>query len=268
MKHLLEKDKEIDIWLDFDCRAPETLTCALLDILNANKIEDKQINVKIIAKTIQDKDRLTVICKEVTSLVQMLRFGIKINDAPLLKDKDFPLFTDDRRYKFRKMNPDADAYLCWYTNLREMLRKHPDLESDVYVYPLPGGGFRGDWYLGIVNGSVSIHLGRKVIDLLTRREEEYKRLVRGVGLPTREAFYRKESVNWKPLKLWANSQQNLSDIHSIYRNALSRKDIDDYLKIRGIIGRAMRKMVFEINDINDIEKIISDIVSRISWMAE
>ena len=62
--------------------------------------------------------------------------------------------------------PDAGIYLCWYTQLRDLIMRHPQLATELEVCALPGGGFTGNWYLGILKGSVSLALGTSIIDIL------------------------------------------------------------------------------------------------------
>ena len=69
--------------------------------------------------------------------------------------------------------------------VRELIDRRPALATELDIRALPGGGFRGDWFIGIAHGSVSPALGRHIIEMLCRKEEDYRRFARGVGLPTR-----------------------------------------------------------------------------------
>ena len=88
--------------------------------------------------------------------------------------------------------------LCWYSHLRELLtlyqeeRKQGSLDAGevgcifggMKVLSLPGGGFTGDWYLDVPVGSVSESLGSGIKNALLQPEEDMKRFVEGVGLPS------------------------------------------------------------------------------------
>lgn len=99
--------------------------------------------------------------------------------------------------------------------------------------PLPGGGFRGDWSLGIVEGSVSEALGREVLEVLCRPREEEKRFVRGVGLPVRASYFHPEDdgppdPNLAPFKAWPSSSVTLNQILRIHHRAMMRSNITRY----------------------------------------
>jgi hypothetical protein len=135
---------------------------------------------------------------------------------------------------------DAAVYLCWYSQLRDLIARRPALAERLAVCPLPGGGFTGDWFVGIAEGSVSVGLGRNVLDLLCSREEEYKRFAQGVGLPTRTEFYlaSEGSKQTSPdFFSWPRGQAvRLRAILDIHLQALSREFIDHYTKFRSALA--------------------------------
>jgi len=126
-----------------------------------------------------------------------------------------------------RLKTDADVYICWYTQLRELVQVAGDskdkshLANKLLIYKLPGGGFTGDWHLGILNGSVSINLGSQIIKTLTNVTEEYNRLVQGVGLPVRDSFYKaEEACNFTA---WAQSQELIQKVQD-FRSTANRWD--------------------------------------------
>jgi|GEM_PF-2205138 len=95
-------------------------------------------------------------------------------------------------------------YVCWYSELRELLKREPDLADKLDVVALPGGGFKGDWQVGMLKGSVSSKLGINIIKTLCSKTEDYKRFFLGVGMPTNERFRNKNSYS-----AWPNSDINI-----------------------------------------------------------
>ena len=165
---------------------------------------------------------------------------------------------------------EADVYVGWYTQLRALVRSHPKLESDLHIMPLPGGGFRGDLFLGVISGSASINLGKNIIHTLTTKSEEYKRLSRGVGLPTRQSFYSATDANKAHMGLWPHSNNSLSDVLEIYLNAHSRSDIYKYREIHGLFAHSCRKLFYEIKDdvtlVENITDALYNLSERMKWM--
>jgi hypothetical protein len=145
------------------------------------------------------------------------------------------------RYR-RRLIPNAGVYLCWYSQLRDLIDEYPQLAERLDVCPLPAGGFTGDWFVGIHTGSVSVGLGREVLDILCRRSEQHKRFIAGVGLPTRAEFYSPLKADGTPNKnslvsprlfAWpGGSHVWLDDLRQIHRGALSRSFIKNYVTFR------------------------------------
>lgn len=137
----------------------------------------------------------------------------------------------------RRLCPNACVYLCWYSQLRDLIDEYPALAERLKVAALPGGGFRGDWFLGIHQGSVSIGLGREVLKILCSRSEQYKRFALGVGLPTLEEFYKPRSGEDPGFFAWPGGLNvKVKQVREIHRNALSRSIIKDYQKIRAALA--------------------------------
>jgi hypothetical protein len=127
-----------------------------------------------------------------------------------------------------EINQNAAVFLCWYSQLRELITVHPHLASRIKVCALPGGGFSGDWYLGISKGSVSVELGKEIIEMLSSPQEQYKRLLAGVGLPVLKSFQRKNTyLAWPHADgVWLN------EIYNIHENANTRIRINKYFEVR------------------------------------
>jgi hypothetical protein len=108
------------------------------------------------------------------------------------------------------------------------------------ICALPGGGFRGDWFIGILHGSVSRELGQEVVEKLCRPDEEYKRFARGVGLPVSQSFLDEncDYFAWpgaieEPCQHATVSLRRVFDIHQY---AWLRSDITRYSNIRSTLS--------------------------------
>jgi hypothetical protein len=133
------------------------------------------------------------------------------------------------------------AWVLWYSQLRKRLAEG-DAESfpkpdSLDVCALPAGGFTGDWYIGVVDGSVSISLGHKVLTMLCKNKEEYKRLTRGVGLPTARDFYEAGLSAWPGRKA-----PKLEQLKRIHDNARSRAAVKDYQAIKPVLFDAWTEL--------------------------
>ena len=136
------------------------------------------------------------------------------------------------------LRPDAGLYLCWYSQLRELINQFPDLAEKISVSPLPGGGVRGDWFLGIIKGSVSIPLGEKVINMLCSPVEDFKRFSLGIGLPMHKAFLKKGFCAWP-----GGSHILLDELLHIHELATKRSQIPSYITIRHALANGQQELL-------------------------
>ena len=143
-----------------------------------------------------------------------------------------------KRDRVGMLPSDAGVYLCWYSQLRDLISRHPKLAGKLRVCSLPGGGFTGDWHLGIVQGSVSLALGTSIIDILCSKGEQHKRLARGVGLPVLPEFFADRK---KKFMAWPGSHGiPLQAIYKIHQEAMSRAHIKGYDRCRSAIVAVAR----------------------------
>jgi hypothetical protein len=143
----------------------------------------------------------------------------------------------------QEMPSDAGIYLCWYSQLRDLIKRKPSLAQELDVCALPGGGFTGDWFIGVVKGSVSLALGRQIIRMLCSQEEDYKRLVHGVGLPVSESFYKQDPKDPTKFYAWPHAMDIfLTDIKEIYDKAHSRAEIRHYRKFHTALSILARQL--------------------------
>ena len=143
----------------------------------------------------------------------------------------------------QEMPSDAGIYLCWYSQLRDLIKREPSLAQELAVCALPGGGFTGDWFIGVVKGSVSLALGQQIIKMLCGREEDYKRFVHGVGLPVSESFYKQDPNAPAKFYAWPHAVDIfLTDIKRIYDDAHSRAEIRHYRQFHTALSVLARQL--------------------------
>ncbi|HTX91629.1 MAG TPA: ATPase domain-containing protein [Anaerolineales bacterium] len=152
------------------------------------------------------------------------------------------------------LRPDAAVYLCWYTQLRELLNEYRELADKIGICALPGGGVRGDWYLGIVQGSVSLQLGKKVIDLLCNKTEDFKRFSRGIGLPMRKVFREGRFLAWPGADgIYLNKALDIHD------GAIVRSGIPNYMTIRHALANTLEELLFS----KDGDQLLDELLRQI-----
>jgi hypothetical protein len=255
--------------IDYDRTAQETLSCALMDALLTacpeteikpiaplstfcrepddpgtayhNPWDEDRERGESIGKILRAFATLSVeaICaspqvKEVAALFALLARADEHHKRMTLPPNDMTMCTG------------APVYLCWYSQLREFIYQNrdrkPELAEMLKVCPLPGRGFRGDWFLGIVNGSISINLGLEIIDNLCSRTEEYRRFARGVGLPTSYDFYQQADKDHCNFTAWPGTAEEITPILEMHRNASTRSHIPNYMAFRPLLHRACHKL--------------------------
>ena len=210
----------------FDRNASETLSCVLMDALwKAGGSRKKKFDAAILRQLPERRSvmpqlnalhNLFHLSEESKEFRELRKAGANGQNAPSVGSQ---------------LVKDAGVYLCWYSQLRELIDREPWLAGRLKVAPLPGRGFRGDWYLTVLPSSVSINLGRKLIETLTKPEEDYKRFARGVGLPTSD----RKDLESAQFLAWPQSTVPLKRILDIHDNAHSRSDIPNYELFRNAL---------------------------------
>jgi KaiC/GvpD/RAD55 family RecA-like ATPase len=147
----------------------------------------------------------------------------------------------DDKLKNKGLVPESLFYICWYSELRMLLHNYPELAPKIEVFSLPGGGFKGDWSLAILKGSVSETLGDDVIKMLSDRKEDFKRFVQGIGLPTDNSVFTEQTA----FMAWPGSMDHmrLSNIYNIHKKALRRSELDGYLNLRLALSALFRELI-------------------------
>jgi hypothetical protein len=265
--------KRVEWGFDFDMQAKETLSCAFVDAIVSgcrqitqtdnplwNRKESK-LSEEVFPSELQEWDRLRgeavarmlgedlkdpkiieSVSEQLIALQRLFSSSEKYNKRDHIWSRPFP--------NERWLNKDSAIYLCWYSQLRDLIHRNPNLATRLRVMSLPGGGFRGDWFLGIVKGSVSVTLGRKVIEILCSEREEYKRFIRGVGLPVTYRYYNKadegipDAMEAEGFLAWPSAQVTMNTVLSIHRKGLARSRINGYLQFRPALHTFGRMIAF------------------------
>lgn len=228
----------------------ETLSCMLLDVMysirgsQGDNLHElfQEITYPEINKTVIDFQKL-----------------LQNSEETRTKRGVYKSFQEEGEY----LSPHAAVYVCWYSHLRELIRMHPQLANKIKVCALPGGGFTGDWYLGVLKGSVSIELGKEILQILSDPKEQYERLLKGVGLPVLKSFQEKHVYRaWEySNKVW------LETIYNIHDNANKRTDKNNYFELRSKLAVKCRQLVLPYRDKKDEispPKYISDLLTRLA----
>lgn len=256
-----EGKRDIDCPFWIDQRAVESYSCILLDALVAglrqSTINDDQLPNKAedarspFASILAQGD----FCSDPNVQQELLALHALLT----------PISEEIARMNWRNphgdtrvhLPEDSGVYVCWYSQLRELIARRPDLTGKIGFCALPGGGFKGDWYIGVGMGSVSKSLGDDVIELLNHPQEVYKRWARGVGLPpapssktdrtkpqwTHESL---RDVDPEPFfYAWRNAtrpETSLNSLLQIHAKAMSRASIEGYGTIRDCLAHICRQL--------------------------
>ena len=257
----------------YDQTADETLACMLMDAaLAAHTPKPRAIERR---PQLGDKYRreplgYDIILRSRNAGLKKRELGQAVALAYLLAegyDRAFPRHQEVEGKP--QLPPDANVYVCWYSQLRQLIDDHPHLASDLRVCSLPGRGFQGDWFIGMLKGSVSKELGQEVIEKLCRPDEDYKRFVRGVGLPVSAKFLRDDChyLGW-PLAAEApfrNPTVSLQDVFRIHDDAHKRSQIPQYRKIRSTLSTSamaltrMREVGIQGDD-DDVKAYVKEVL--------
>lgn len=269
--------------IDFITRSPETCSCILLDGLSSvyPEYELKDLFNKIISDINLDNIKhLIVVLKSICDLAHLTQKTLIWRDfteyeANLYKKEKKSFFDKSKSlgknpkllYKEEKyqesLSNNSIFYVCWYSELRNLISFNTDLVDKLVFFPLPGKGFKGDWQLGVMKGSVSSSLGHSILKILCSEQEDFKRFVRGVGLPTSIRFAG-QNINSANFFSWPGSDINetknrLSELFKIHDKAKKRSDITNYNNIRIILSTLFQELI----TLNDEQRIKGIIIERL-----
>lgn len=259
----------------FDRSADETVACALMDALIAGMPESDTATVRQRVVSAIAERKLEDWRSERSAFY--VKFGENLRDQ-----------FDERQYQQvlwlakslhlanewapsdGRLAPDAGVYLCWYSQLRDLIERNPALAERLQVAALPGGGFTGDWFVGISQGSVSTSMGETILKVICSKTEEYKRFSMGVGLPVSLRLYGELSQdrNRDPeFYAWPNSRHvPLVRLLALHGQAASRAKLRGYTGFRSIlatIGKQLAPKLEACTTEKDRETCVKENVGRL-----
>ena len=238
----------------YDRKAGETLACMLMERIDRGPdvaqdgLVDREAALTGLLRRPQDSKLSTAEIDELVALSRLLGssreavFAASTNGSSGIGGAHTMDGGDrERASGAHPLTADGMVYVCWYSQLRELIDRVPSQAPRLRVCALPGGGFRGDWYMGILRGSVSPELGREVVAKLSRRDEEYKRFALGVGLPVSEDFANpiNDYFAWPGAVDPKSRRMSVPAwrVFDIHQRAWSRSDIERYTQIRSNLSK-------------------------------
>jgi hypothetical protein len=251
----------------------ETMSCIMLDLLlncskNYNKTDDDTIELKAVIANVDESELLTEL--EALSKLFSKSGRVKKEFTENSKNRENPMYNGMAR---NQLLPDSLIYVCWYSEIRELIIREPHLSNKLEVFQLPGKGFRGDWHIGILKGSVSASLGLKVVKKLCSKNEDFKRFTYGVGLPTKTRFGKKNNfLAWPNSNIDINKHKEfnstgiietqLSLIYEIHKQAHERAKINGYLNYKDLLVSLFQELIM-IEAFPNANSIKSTIIERL-----
>jgi hypothetical protein len=183
-----------------DAQANETFTCCLLDAIYLGLPPPEKFDRCLdFVRYLENAAREGAVLDEVEAMAKVLaRSNPLTKDAPPLAPRHI---------------------ICWYSQLRDWLSDHDNGSTvgHMTLYPLPGNGFTGDWHIGVLKGSVSLRLGKHIIDRMCSQHEQYERFLVGVGLPSVQPGEQTGASTFLVLPVGvANPTQRLDDLQSLH----------------------------------------------------
>jgi len=267
-----EDSEEFNDLVYFKKGPSETLSCLLIDALiaglsqkNINGFKKEQVLEAICGSlgTSTDVKSIDLAAKELFALRKLLRFSS--NAESWIKGNSVNSIESD------EMLSRAKLFVCWYSELRDILSVNPELASKIGFCALPGKGFKGDFHIGILEGSVNYSLGLRVLDKLCSEQEDYKRFIKGIGIPSKLRFNAKPDNGKQSFsqsfKAWPNASKEftMQELYKIHDEASSRKEISNYQQINQALAVLFLELI-RIDKDNDSEimaSINADILDKI-----
>ena len=191
-------DKKVGAF-DVSMLASETFSCLVLEIWapeihrrHGQRESHRQLLEQIRRRHWFDEFSKTPTTRGLIEFVQLFPLELFQSWMLLIEVLDVGSFSGDDDFfpRQRKASTDAVAVRHWYSSASQISRGEGSDEPYVPV-GLPGHfSVRGDWFLGVAEGSQSGRLGERALDLLCSRRANVRRLQLGIGLPTRDDFAR------------------------------------------------------------------------------
>jgi RecA/RadA recombinase len=208
----------------FDRLATETLACLVLEgMATGGGIDWRKLKGDGIEVPTKFSSEIAAsVARELVALHQLMTLSLRSDEAP----------PRSNRKNSRKLLPEnACIYVCWYSQLRELFTRVPGLAQKLKICALPGGGFRGDWYLRVEPGSVSMLCGHNIVQSLCSTSENFERFREGVGIPV------KGPLDTEALLAWPGAPKDLKigEVTAIWEHAHRRSQIKGYDRFNRVL---------------------------------
>ncbi|NQT19775.1 MAG: hypothetical protein HQ592_08720, partial [Planctomycetes bacterium] len=272
-KKLMDLAVGKDLIFDFDRRASETYVCLFLELLDLpmkscaddptapsleawltkpcdlteQQMKDREQRLSnfshLLHASERNKKKRGVQCTEAAKHECDKTRKRTLNEPPL-----------NRTVRVGAAGAYADVWCHWYTTLRDMLKQNDNLAPHIRVAALPSGGFKGDWYLGIAAGSVSVKTGWQVVSQLCSPARDGIKLYNGVGLPVCKASYDKKISGIIPAWPRARVHQDgsscagsprptLEHLGAIWDGAQRRSDFPEYIHLHRLFRETFAEII-------------------------
>lgn len=238
-----------ELFFGFPCNSAENINSLYLEIL-FSFLKDKQIEgcpVKYILSSSEGIKSGRIFRQLAKRYIELNKKSINeiINPSTKVKKKTL----DYCNYK-------AKVWRHWYTTFNQMIstfEENNDTDSleNFSIRAIPGGkSVSGEWYLAIPSYSAAPEAGLEIMKILTSYESELNRIRIGVGLPTRESFYKKNHS--EKISFASNYSLEKTEVRKIISSSFRRSTFSCYSIISKILAYHL-KMISEIKDPNEID---------------
>lgn len=161
----------------------------------------------------------------------------------------------------------AVVWRHWYTTLNDMLAGVEEkTRREIAVALLPKDVcVAGEWFVSIPHYSAAAENGLELIRILTSREAELDRMVRGVGLPTRAAFYYGEEARPASGVLSPFFRLKKKEVGDRIRTAFRRSQFQCYSLLSSVLATHL-KQILEIPECpgKELRGEVSDILASLA----
>jgi hypothetical protein len=153
------------------------------------------------------------------------------------------------------MPTDAAVYVFWYSQLRELVVREPRLARLLSVRSLPGGGLRGDWYVHVEEGSVSLRLGEAIVKHMCSAAEDYERFRAGLSLPVAAVMRESGLLAWPG----ASPDMKVAEVETIWSNAKRRSNILLYRRFNHLLSTVGEVLAGKYLDPRDVSVTVDGV---------
>jgi KaiC/GvpD/RAD55 family RecA-like ATPase len=154
----------------------------------------------------------------------------------------------------------------WYNTLSQMMWDLPDKErSAIVVQPLfDNKTTAGEWYLVVPAYSAAPELAWQIIRMVTAPDRELQRIYRGVGLPTRQSYYREPARKAAPGQMSPFFHVDRSTLRELVSQAFQRSQFPCYQEFSETISAHLQRILeLPPQSLSAIEEQINDIVDNL-----